>query len=444
MLYAMFGTTTAFDWLLSDDDKRLKLDEKGHEVQKELRAVVESYRKNGFVRAEEIDTLRNLLTFTGKHGGKQIDIEECHQMLFQHLVKPDAAKPHRTYSVQIFPRDGIALNYANHAQAIRQLPATDVQTLLNDVDDLREMNLSDLIENEVMLFMPTHAGEGQAYSQIIPNDKITWIDPKNGYNLKMQLVSYITIGDYDPASTEKVSRSHFRAFSFDREGNGYHFDSMGKREDIVTGKYWMDFGDGTGEWLPEIAESKNVPTVEFLPQFSRSLQEYKLINVDTQLEVQELSASEQAARVSVHNLYVCFYRRIKETGDSRVDSRPGPSSTAQLPPPIQQAAPIYAPPVQPALTNAIVFVECNAGLGNHLVIKGEGIDDLNWKEGQQMECVGEGTSWMIACSSTDLSKAKFKILKVKPDGTEIWENSEDRSFDATRNGTLNITPHFNE
>ncbi len=102
---------------------------------------------------------------------------------------------------------------------------------------------------------------------------------------------------------------------------------------------------------------------------------------------------------------------------------------------------------QPTLTNVFVAVECDAGWGNCLEIRGEGIDGLDWEEGLPMECDSTGAFWTIPCSSVDLANAKFKIVKVRADGTgkAIWENLEgNHSFNSVRNGMLTIKPDFNQ
>ncbi len=455
ILYAMFGTTKAFDWLLSDHDPRLKQDAKAKEVQKELRAVVERYRKDGYVQYEHTDALRHMLTKKGNHEGKEIDLDEICEMLFCYLVKADRAKGFR---IQIWPRNELleSLKYNNRAEDIHLSPETNVQSLLDFVHDHCDGKAGiELIKNEIVLFMPTDSKRGPAFRGIIPNQEIVWRDPKDqSKQIKMRLVSYITIGSYDPASNQ-WARGHFQAFSFDPKGDGYHFDCMATaeyfnqrtREELIKavddqGNPILDDEGNQIEYTETFIEEDQTtnPIVKHLPNFSEALQNYKVIPLEHASKVQELPPSQQAARQSVHNLYACFYQRIEE---SDAGANGAASSVPLRQPAIQQAASI-ASPARSTPTHATVFVECDAGWGNRLEIRGEGIDGLSWEKGPRLECVGDGSSWMIPCSSKDLTKAQFKIVKAREDGEGevVWETLKgNRSFDLSGNSPM-IQPRF--
>lgn len=285
ILFTMFGTTTSFDWLLSDNDPRLEISTpQAKEIHAELKKIITLYRTRGYVPYATTHRLRELLApgTASTHG--KIDLEEAYTALFRHLA------PRGLSSYQMFITDLAAPKRL--IRDINRLPSTDVQSLLkrSEAEFPWSDEELDALNDEVLFLMPNpESNDGTCFKRIVPNKEIT-LTSETGKQIKLQLKSCVMIGDYDPTKKDdiSISQGHFVTVTLDEKGDGYFFDSMADRIAI-------DYANG-----------KNIPEVTPLPNFSDRLHSYSPSSTKTDA----LSKTDQYVRKCVSNLHSCVYRRI--------------------------------------------------------------------------------------------------------------------------------------
>jgi hypothetical protein len=446
LMAAMFMCTTAFDWLLSDNDPRLKRDENALKVQQALRAVVTEYRQHGFVNATTTNVLREALAGPGGHAGKEEDVETDLSLLCRALVQDNPLKPQLTYGAQLFL--DVAEGPSRSAHELARREVWDVQTLLaRDTIFQVPDALSDAIDDECMIILPRE-GEGGRYSKgVIPSPIIEWANPTE--KARFQLLSVCMIGDYDPSSTPtngfgEIASRHYKVVSFDKEGNGYLFDSMAERHGGTEGLKPVRFEriyESNGDYFDipiydenQIQREYNVPQITFVPHLLPRLQFYRQLKLDEinfreDAEKRELDEADRIAIQCVSNAYVCAYKRLPETEEPV----PSPFDVPRMASRSPQLA-----------KNAMLMLQHEAGWGNRLAVKGTGFKgrdehgaliEATWDRPVFMEhCEG---LWMLPCEHT--KDAEFKFVLVSNSGEERWEDcKQNRTFKEVKDGNLII------
>ncbi len=501
LLYCMYGTTKVFERLFKPDQQQTLKD---RETQKLLNGVIATYREKGYVEAKEILPLRLALEQNQSGQGERAEglIEPATKIFNACVPSQDQSR----FIHQIFFE--LPNSPSRIPTEIRAMTSTDVATLLNDKDDtlLEELNVTNVpllplperFSGEIMIVLPNCSfldpseGQGWVYKFVVPNPTFIWRDPRGSErrvkkalaerealltegktvtaerraeiareqariidktknqkwpSLKCDLIGYATVGSYNLFVKTKEARGHWKAYSFDSNGDGYRFDSMSDQmEDETT-----------------------IPLVEFLPGLRSSLENYREKKIESWGDFQQLSSTDQAARLSVNNLYACFYKctevaeaEIEQVGFSAPLSRlsaPSASLSSLKKVEVWERGDNHRFDLQtqnnfmkvqanfdeiPAIPKDMtIYAEYKAVENEELYLCGTGIEGCgDWVKSLPLEYLGDN-NWMISCSSNNPEKAEFKIFKVDQNGLKFWEKGKNHKFE-TEGGLMAVQVDFEE